>query len=79
MKRALLMASLLSVGVAVLAAAALCLTSGCSTVGYYWQSLNGHLGLVNSARPVDEWLADPETPAALKARLHSPNACATTR
>jgi predicted aminopeptidase len=63
------MASLVSIGVAALAAATLCLTSGCSTVGYYWQSVSGHLGLVNSARPVDEWLADPETPEALKARL----------
>ncbi len=63
------MAGMVSVGVAVLAGATLCLTSGCSTVGYYWQSLNGHLSLVTSARPVDDWLADPETPAALKARL----------
>jgi len=63
------MAGLASVGVAVLAAATLCLTSGCSTVGYYWQSLHGHLSLVNSAKPVDEWLADPQTPEALKARL----------
>ena len=53
---------------ALLAAALLSLT-GCSTVGYYAQAVNGHLGLLESARPVSEWLADPATPAALKQRL----------
>jgi predicted aminopeptidase len=68
-KRALLMASLVSVAVAGLAGATLCLTSGCSTIVYYAQSVSGHLGIVNSARPVAEWLADPQTPEALKERL----------
>ena len=62
-------ASLGTVGVLLLAAATVCLTSGCSTVGYYAQSVGGHLGLVRSARPVPEWLADAATPAPLKARL----------
>jgi predicted aminopeptidase len=63
------MASLGTAGVLLLAAATVCLTSGCSTVGYYAQSVGGHLGLVRSARPVPEWLADAATPAPLKARL----------
>ena len=62
-------ASLGTVGVLLLAAATVCLTSGCSTVGYYAQSVGGHLGLVRSARPVPEWLTDPATPAPLKAHL----------
>jgi len=57
------------VGVVLAAAATVCLTSGCSTVGYYAQSLGGHLAIVRAARPVPEWLADDATPAALKARL----------
>jgi predicted aminopeptidase len=65
-KRKLVMAS---AGVAVAAGlAALCL-SGCANLGYYWQSASGHLSLMSAARPVDEWLADGATPAALKDRL----------
>ena len=45
------------------------LTSGCSSVGYYVQSVSGHLKLLNAARPVPEVLTDPATPDALKARL----------
>ena len=56
-------------GALLLAAGAVCLTSGCSTVGYYAQSVGGHLAIVRAARPVPEWLADPQTPAALKERL----------
>lgn len=56
-------------GVALLAGAAVCLTSGCSTLGYYAQSLGGHLSLMQAARPVNEWLAEPATPASLRERL----------
>jgi predicted aminopeptidase len=38
-------------------------------VGYYWQSVNGHWALMNAARPVDDWLADPVVNPALKTRL----------
>ena len=47
--------------------------SGCAStgsgLGYYWQSVTGHLRLMNAARPVSDWVADPQTPAALKERL----------
>lgn len=68
MNRKLFMA--FAAGASTLAAglAALCLT-GCANLGYYWQSANGHLALMSAARPVDEWLGDASTPAALKARL----------
>jgi predicted aminopeptidase len=68
-KRWLAMASLSAVGVVVLATATVCLTSGCSTLGYYLQSVGGHLDMVRAARPVPDWLADPGSPEALKQRL----------
>jgi predicted aminopeptidase len=56
---------------AVLAAALL--LTGCagpgSGVGYYWQSVSGHLQLMQAARPVQDWLDDAHTPATLKQRL----------
>lgn len=48
--------------------AAMCLT-GCANLGYYWQSVSGHVQLMSAARPVDDWLGDQATPAALKDRL----------
>lgn len=39
--------------------------------GYYWQSVTGHLALMNAARPIDDWLQDPATPAPLRARLQT--------
>ena len=32
--------------------------SGCGSLGYYGQSIHGHFSLLNSARPVPDWLAD---------------------
>jgi predicted aminopeptidase len=49
--------------------AAVLALSGCSGLGYYWQSVSGHLQLMNAARPVPEWLQDSQTPEKLKARL----------
>ncbi len=43
--------------------------NACSSVGYYSQSIEGHLGVLRAARPIDEWLDDPATPAVLRARL----------
>ena len=57
---------------AALGAAALVATgavSGCSALGYYAQSISGHLAIVNAARPVSEWLDDPQVEPALKERL----------
>lgn len=63
------MRSLVSWGLAGVAVAAACLTTGCGTLGYYAQSVGGHLALVGSARPVSDWLADPRTDPALRERL----------
>jgi predicted aminopeptidase len=51
------------------------LGSGCTSTGtgtgpgYYWQSVSGHLHLMNAARPVQDWIADPATPPALRQKL----------
>jgi len=46
---------------------------GCASpttgMGYYWQSVTGHLSLMHAARPLDEWIADAQTPAPLKHKL----------
>jgi len=58
-------------GLALLLAAT-ALATGCARTqgaGYYWQSITGHVDLMWRARPVDDWLADEGTPAALRQRL----------
>jgi predicted aminopeptidase len=69
LKRWLPMSIATVLGVAALALGTLCLTSGCSSLGYYAQAATGHVSLLNQARPVPEWLADPSTPQALRERL----------
>jgi predicted aminopeptidase len=60
-------------GIGVAGAAALiggaCLTVGCSTIGYYAQSVGGHLDLLSRAKPIDELNSSESTPAALRDRL----------
>lgn len=56
-------------GLVMLALGMLCLTSGCSSVGYLTQAAGGHLGVLAAARPVAEVLADPATPEPLAQRL----------
>lgn len=63
------MARRVSLALAALALGVAALTSGCDTLGYYAQSVSGHLALVGSARPITDWLADPAADAALKERL----------
>lgn len=43
--------------------------AGCSTLGYYAQSIGGHLSVLRSARPIPEVVADPATPEPLRERL----------
>jgi predicted aminopeptidase len=43
--------------------------SGCGHVSYYWQSVSGHVAVMNAAKPVQEWLDDPQTSAVTKTRL----------
>ncbi|HUP06748.1 MAG TPA: aminopeptidase [Caldimonas sp.] len=43
--------------------------AGCETIGYYAQSIGGHLAIVRAARPVPEVIADPQTDPRLRQRL----------
>lgn len=52
-----------------IAAAVLLLASGCTNLGYYWQSVNGQLDVWRRERPIEEVIADPSTAQALKNRL----------
>ena len=54
---------------ALIVGAALLALSGCASFGYYWQATSGHLAILNAARPVSDWLADPAAPQPLKDRL----------
>lgn len=43
--------------------------SGCGSVRYLAQSVGGHLSLLNQAKPVGDWVADPATPQPVRERL----------
>ncbi len=47
----------------------LLLLGGCSTLGYYSQSVGGHLALMAESREISGILADPDTPSGLRERL----------
>ena len=47
------------------------LAAGCESISYYSQAIGGHLQLMRAARPLDDWLADPATPPALRERLQA--------
>ena len=47
----------------------LSLLSACADTRYYLQSLGGHVQMLQAARPVEQWLADPQLAPALKQRL----------
>ncbi len=68
-KKALWMTGLVTLAVVAIASATLCLASGCSSAGYLAQSVGGHLAILNAAKPVTEWEADPATPEKLRTRL----------
>ena len=57
---------LLLAGTIVLAIVA---AAGCSTLGYYAQSIQGHFAMLRAARPIPEIVADPSTAESLKQRL----------
>ena len=54
---------------ALILSIAAALAAGCSTIGYYMQSVEGQLALLQSRQEIKQMLADPATPAPLKQRL----------
>ncbi len=61
--------TLTGLGMALAAATASLYLSGCTSMAYYWQSVSGHMQMINTARPVGEMLADAQTPEFVKTRL----------
>lgn len=64
----------LSLPLRALPALLLCLAlAGCASttasLGYYWQSLRGHVQLMQAAEPIDQWVARPDISPALRERL----------
>lgn len=59
-----------STRLALLAATSL-LLSGCagSTLGYYWQSVRGHVQLMGAAEPLEDWIARGDISVPLRERL----------
>ncbi len=55
----------------LIAVVTLVAASGCTSLSYYAQSLNGHLNVMASRRNVDRLIDDPSTPDALRARMVS--------
>ncbi len=53
----------------VLALLLLSVLSGCSSAGYYWQSVQGQWQIMRAARPIPEWLDEAQTPPSLRQRL----------
>jgi predicted aminopeptidase len=47
----------------------LLLVAGCDTLSYYSQAIGGQVEILHAARPIDDWLADPNTPTPLRSRL----------
>ncbi len=45
------------------------LLAGCSSFGYYLQSIDGQMKLLQARRPIADVIADPATPPQLRARL----------
>ena len=43
--------------------------AGCSTLGYYLQSIDGQMRVLHARQPIAQVLADPATPPVLKSRL----------
>ena len=57
------------IAAAGLASVVVAALGGCATLGYYAQSVDGHLDLMARRRPIPEVIADPGTDEELRARL----------
>src|SRR3989338_4578439 len=44
-------------------------TGPTSMLGYYWQSVQGHMQIMQAAEPIDRWIARTDIPPALRERL----------
>ncbi|WP_343585334.1 aminopeptidase [Herbaspirillum sp.] len=46
-------------------------TAGCTSLSYYAQAAHGQFSLLAQARPLDDWIADPNAKPDLKAKLQT--------
>ena len=53
----------------LLATLAVTALAGCADLRYYWQSVHGHVQLMQAAAPLDDWLDRPDLSAPLRTRL----------
>lgn len=53
------------------AACAAMMLSSCSSLSYYTQAAQGQLELLSDSRPIDDWIADPNTSIKLRHRLET--------
>ena len=63
------LARCLRTGLLVAACLSLSACASLGTLGYYAQAAHGQFSLLAKARPIDDWLADPETSPPLKEKL----------
>ncbi|WP_332876537.1 aminopeptidase [Massilia sp. S19_KUP03_FR1] len=56
-------------GAALLASATL--LASCASLNYYGQAAHGQFSLLSDARPIDAWMADPQTAPRLRVRLET--------
>ena len=62
--------SLIRMGASLLLLGGLCACAAPGEgLGYYWQSMRGHLAVMQAAKPIEEWLADPTTEPWLRKKL----------
>jgi len=55
----------------IVVAGMLLAAAGCGEAGYYLQSVRGHLAVMSARQPIEELLADKQTPAQLRSRLET--------
>ena len=63
--------SVVSLRALLVISAAIAGLTGCSSAGYYWQGFKGQMQILQAARPIDDWLAEDSTSAALRQRLQT--------
>ncbi|HMS07222.1 MAG TPA: aminopeptidase, partial [Burkholderiaceae bacterium] len=63
--------SALAAGLGALGATGCAQWGSVDGAGYYWQSISGHVDLLQRARPVDDWLAAADTGEPLRRRLQA--------
>jgi predicted aminopeptidase len=55
----------------IILAAMLLTLAGCADIGYYMQSMGGQIDIWNRERAINDIIADPQTPSALRAKLEA--------